>query len=81
MNYDKSPRTLAGDNPIQHTEDDVLERAGVADAFAQQVLALDTSAGNTVGVFGPWGSGKTSFVNLARGAFGRAEVQMSGPRE
>ena len=76
MNDDKSPKTLAGDNPIQRTEDDVLKRAGVADAFARQVLALDASAGNTVGVFGPWGSGKTSFVNLARGAFERAEVRV-----
>ena len=49
--------------------DDVLERAGVADAFARQVLALDASHGTTVGVFGPWGSGKTSFVNLARKTF------------
>ena len=60
---------LPGDNPIGDRGDDVLERAGVADAFARQVLALDASHGTTVGVFGPWGSGKTSFVNLARQTF------------
>ena len=65
---------LPGDNPIGSHGDDALERAGVADAFARQVLALDASEGATVGVFGPWGSGKTSFVNLARCTFKRADV-------
>ena len=35
----------------------------------RQVLDLDASAGTAVGVFGPWGSGKTSFINLARETF------------
>lgn len=30
------------------------------------MLALDVTEGAVVGVLGPWGSGKTSFVNLAR---------------
>ena len=42
--------------------------------FARQVLELDASRGATVGVFGPWGSGKTSFVNLARKTFEREGV-------
>ena len=65
---------LPGDNPIGNHGDDLLERTGVADPFARQVLALDASEGATVGVFGPWGSGKTSFVNLARCTFKRANV-------
>ena len=65
---------LQGDNPIQDPEDDVLERTGIADAFARQVLALDASQGAAVGVFGPWGSGKTSFINLARRTFEQAAV-------
>lgn len=65
---------IRGDNPIQVSGDDVLERAAVADAFARQVLWLDASQGAAVGVFGPWGSGKTSFINLARPTFQKAEV-------
>lgn len=57
---------VAGDNPIQRDVDDVLSRGPVAASFATQVLTLDTSRGLVVGVLGPWGSGKTSFVNLAR---------------
>ena len=58
--------SVVGDNPIQKPEDDVLGRTRVARSFAEQVLLLDASQGVVVGVLGPWGSGKTSFVNLAR---------------
>ena len=60
---------LLGDNPIEDPAKDVLERSVRAADFARQVLELDASHGTTVGVFGPWGSGKTSFVNLARRIF------------
>ena len=58
--------SVVGDNPIQKPEDDVLGRTKVARSFAEQVLSLDASQGVVAGVLGPWGSGKTSFVNLAR---------------
>ena len=56
---------ITADNPIRYCNQDLLERKGAAKAFARDVLALDTSEGVAVGVFGPWGSGKTSFINLA----------------
>ncbi len=55
-----------GDNPIRNSQEDVLGRVDVAKSFTQHVLALDVSEGAVVGVLGPWGSGKTSFINLAR---------------
>lgn len=58
--------SISADNPITKPEDDALGRIKPAQSFAQQVLALDPSEGVVVGVLGPWGSGKTSFVNLAR---------------
>jgi hypothetical protein len=61
-----SSPVLPGDNPIRRAKDDVLGRAPLAQAFAQQIILLDSSEGVVVGVLGPWGSGKTSFVNLAR---------------
>jgi predicted KAP-like P-loop ATPase len=62
----KNPATIHADNPIRKAEQDVLGRANVARSFAAQVLSLDAKEGVVVGVLGPWGSGKTSFVNLAR---------------
>ena len=69
MNENGKSASLPGDNPIRDQEDDILERIAVADAFAQRVLDLDANEGAAVGVFGPWGSGKTSFINLARRTF------------
>ena len=63
-----------GDNPIQRPEQDVLGRFASAQSFAQQVLALDRSEGVVVGILGAWGSGKTSFINLARREFERTEI-------
>lgn len=68
--------TITGDNPIRHPRDDTLGRTAVAESFARQVLALDTTEGVVVGVLGAWGSGKTSFVNLARKEFAQADVHI-----
>ena len=57
---------ITGDNPIKNPEDDVIGRDVDAREFAQNVLEIDPSEGVVVGVLGPWGSGKTSFINLAR---------------
>ncbi|MGB2654362.1 MAG: P-loop NTPase fold protein, partial [Candidatus Acidiferrum sp.] len=65
---------VRGDNPIRRSEDDTLRRASAASSFAKQVLEIDASEGAVVGVLGPWGSGKTSFVNLARPHFDQAGV-------
>lgn len=69
MNKNGKSTSLPGDNPIRDQGDDTLERTVPAEAFARQVLGLDASGSAAVGVFGPWGSGKTSFINLARRTF------------
>ena len=66
--------SLPGDNPIQHSKDDALGRAAMASAFARQVLTLDATEGVVVGVLGAWGSGKTSFINMARDDFVAADL-------
>ena len=65
----KDRRTTAAvpaDNPIKDPNDDVLGRKKSAQNFANLVLQLDASEGAVVGVIGPWGSGKTSFINMAQ---------------
>ena len=66
MNEQNKP-TIPLDHPIRISDDDRLDRARLAEKFVQQVLELDASEGATVGLFGSWGLGKTSFINLARG--------------
>jgi predicted KAP-like P-loop ATPase len=67
---------VLADNPIQKPEDDVLGRSSAAKVFVNQIFSLDASEGLVVGVLGPWGSGKTSFVNLARLDLAEANVTL-----
>ncbi len=41
----------------------------LATSFARYACSLDASEGVVLGVYGPWGSGKTSFLNLTECAF------------
>lgn len=67
---------VRGDNPVRHADDDAFGRFAVARTFAQQLLELDASEGLVAGVLGPWGSGKTSFINFARSEFARLGVPL-----
>lgn len=58
--------TIVGDTPIQEPSQDRFGRAALAESLAKQIQQADASEGLVVGVLGPWGSGKTSFVNLVR---------------
>ncbi len=53
------------DEEIREGTDDVLASEAQAALFAQTVLASGAHAGLVFGVDGPWGVGKTSFINLA----------------
>ena len=61
---DKRFTPLLGDYPIQSSNEDLLDREKVAEHFVKAILNLDRRKGVTTSVFGPWGSGKTSFINL-----------------
>jgi len=72
--------TVAGDNPLGDGGSDALQREPLAASFARRTLALDCSDGLVAGVLGPWGSGKTTFVNFARPEFGAGSAALlDGP--
>ncbi|WP_417448080.1 KAP family P-loop NTPase fold protein [Idiomarina abyssalis] len=73
-NVDQKIIRLSADNPITKPEDDALGRFKPASSFATQILSLDASEGVVVGVLGAWGSGKTSFVNLAQSLLKKSGV-------
>ena len=74
MTNDPSSLPVAIDHPIDDAIHDSLQRSGLAESFARRVLSLPANQGLVVGVFGPWGSGKTSFINLARTTFKQSNV-------
>lgn len=63
------PMLVKGDYPIEKRDEDRLQRSDQAESFARAVLTLDSRRGLVVGVLGPWGAGKTSFINLSRPVF------------
>ena len=54
----------AADRPITGAADDQLARAHLAHHVADQVVGYHDSACLVVGIYGPWGSGKSSVLNL-----------------
>jgi hypothetical protein len=53
------------DDEIRGSEDDLLAIEEQAHQFAATVLASGSNTGLVYGIDGPWGTGKTSFINLA----------------
>src|SRR5262245_7860043 len=57
---------VVGDNQITEKTDDAIVRATVAKILVAVIPAVVASAGGVLAVIGPWGSGKTSLVNLTK---------------
>jgi hypothetical protein len=65
--YTYSDSPLSGDQPA---DDDLLAVDHYADGLARLVLHKDTKP-LTIGIHGPWGSGKSSFMQLIKNALYR----------
>ncbi|MEY8815746.1 P-loop NTPase fold protein [Micrococcus luteus] len=72
MNSDHPQQRPLIDAPITSSGEDDLGRAPVAQDFAESIRELDASQGLVVGILGPWGHGKSSFINLIREQFATA---------
>ena len=58
----------SGDHAVGSRAGDRLGRAPLAEAIAAQVAGADPEAGVVFGMTGPWGSGKTSLLRMAKEA-------------
>jgi hypothetical protein len=56
---------FVADEEVADERDDLLHSKTQAESFAKTVLASGAHSGLIFGIDGPWGSGKTSFINLA----------------
>mgnify|MGYP002519240102 CR=1 FL=1 len=52
------------DLPITKSEEDQLNRRSFADSLAKTLVQNSFPSSFTIGLYGPWGSGKTSLVNM-----------------
>ena len=53
------------DQPIKSSKDDVLGRESFAKALGDAIVSYKDKESIVIGLFGAWGSGKTSIVNMA----------------
>jgi hypothetical protein len=63
-NAGSNQSALDADRPISSIDEDLLERGLLVDQLAGWVLGVPAREGFVVGVTGPWGSGKTSVLQL-----------------
>ena len=52
------------DKPVIKQKDDRLSRASFANRMANTILALSSEENITIGLYGEWGSGKTTVLNM-----------------
>ncbi len=60
------------DSPIENVEQDTFGVANFAKALAKSLLSIKAPIGSTIALQGPWGSGKSSAVNLIRKEIGQS---------
>ncbi len=65
LRKDRSQLHFLSDDEIQQGKEDALECGAQAESFARTVMASSAHRGLVFGIDGPWGVGKTSFINLA----------------
>lgn len=53
------------DEPINRTKDDRFGRVQFSNALAEALIKVPKNQSMTVGLYGQWGSGKTSIINMA----------------
>lgn len=57
---------ISGDRPLNNPDDDELGYASFASHLAQRILTTAAPEGFVIALNGPWGSGKTSLLNMVR---------------
>lgn len=55
---------FGSDKPIESLRDDKLNRSSFSEQLAQAILSYESKDNLTVGLYGKWGTGKTSIINM-----------------
>ena len=57
--------SYVADKPIEKADEDLLGRSDFAKQFGKSIYEYDSKDGLVIGLYGKWGSGKTSIINMA----------------
>ena len=55
---------ISPDLPIRNVSEDKLNRGSFASSLASAIMEYSSSSSFTIGLYGEWGSGKTSLINM-----------------
>lgn len=70
---DNSNLSLTTDTPIKAREQDLIGRIPFAERLADILKSAAGPESLVIGLYGPWGSGKTSVINLVENALSRKD--------
>ncbi len=77
----KSPNTytILPDVPIQNESEDELGRSPMAELIAKSIIEFSKKDHHctNIGIYGAWGSGKTSLINLVQNQLVAMDVDMA----
>lgn len=62
----RNTQALGADRPQENIKDDAFAYAPFAETVAKAVLRLPDPHGQIIAIHGPWGMGKTSFLNFVK---------------
>lgn len=71
----REPAPISSDRPIQHPGEDLFGVDPFAQMVARSILGQRSAEGTVIAVNGPWGSGKSSVVNLVVHHLGQASPE------
>ena len=78
-NQTSAPHSHLLDEPITNARGDQLNFSQLSNALANAIYAHPTSSSLVLGLDGPWGSGKSSIINLLQGEIETRDQQQTGP--
>lgn len=55
---------FASDKPVETSHDDLLDRVSFAEQLANAIASYSNTDSCTIGLYGKWGAGKTSIINM-----------------
>jgi predicted KAP-like P-loop ATPase len=69
-------KTFVTDEPIKNDQDDTLDRGKFVNHLVESICNWDGKESLAIGLYGAWGNGKTSLINLVRSKLKRIDNEL-----
>jgi predicted KAP-like P-loop ATPase len=69
-------KTFVTDEPIKNDQDDILDRGKFVDHLVESICNWNGEESLAIGLYGSWGNGKTSLINLVRNKLKKTDNEL-----